>query len=124
MPATVDRPMAPKELGGLQEVAKPEAPNLTEIMFEELKQQNQRFIPGLTATLTTFGIPHIKPGCFVVVENVGSLYDGTYALHGVTHSWSGQAIESTLTLRSYTPQVSNVVEGVVKPSANLSGSQQ
>lgn len=123
VPAVVDRPTARKEVGGLREVETPEVPNLAEAMLANLKVQGKRFIPGITATLTTFGIPEIKPGIFVVIENVGALYEGTYALHGVTHTWSGQEIESSLTLRSYTPQVSDTVKAVIKLDANTSGAQ-
>jgi phage protein D len=115
--------MGRKESGGLKEVSTPETPNLAEAMFAGLTSQATRFIPGITATLTTFGVPDIKPGIYVVVENVGALYQGTYALNGVTHTWSGQEIESTLTLRAYTPQVSDTVLPIIKLETNPSGAQ-
>ena len=123
VPTVVDRPMGRKEIGGLKEVPSPETPNLAEAMFAGLTVQASRFIPGITATLTTFGVPDIKPGIYVVVENVGALYQGTYSLNGVTHTWSGKEIESALTLRAYTPQVSDTVLPIIKLETNPSGAQ-
>jgi hypothetical protein len=38
---------------------------------------------------------------FVIIENVGSFYEGSYRVVSLTHNWTGAEIETTLTLTSY-----------------------
>jgi len=97
-----NRTLAPKEHGVQSEVTRPETPNLAVSLINDVRAQMTRFVPGIEATLVTFGIPSIAAGTYVRVEGVGSIYTGVYSVQGVTHSWSGADIETTLTLRSYT----------------------
>lgn len=97
-----NRTLAPKEHGVQSEVTRPETPNLAVSLINDVRAQMTRFVPGIEATLVTFGIPSITAGTYVRVEGVGSIYTGVYSVQGVTHSWSGADIETTLTLRSYT----------------------
>jgi hypothetical protein len=89
------------EYGVLAEVERPETANLIQASFDRAVVQQSRFVAGLTMTLVSFGIPHIRTNSYVFVQNVGNIYSGTYRVEGVTHSWAGTDIETTLTLRSY-----------------------
>jgi hypothetical protein len=111
------------ESGRREEPVKAEANDFISSINETMTVSVTRFVAGLTATLVSFGIPHIVPNIYVKVVGVGSFYEGIYYVEGVSHTWSGADIETTLTLRSRTasndlPQVN--VE--VAPSANIDGS--
>ena len=80
----------------------PEAVTSAANLDNILQIQLARFVPGITATLTTFGIPHIDTGLFVTVDGVGMMFTGIYMVFGLTHSWSGNDIETSLTLRAHT----------------------
>jgi hypothetical protein len=97
-----NRALAPKEHGVQAEVTKPEAPNLAVKMIDDVRAQMTRFVPGIEATLVTFGIPDIEAGSYVRVEGVGALYTGIYSVNGITHTWNGADIETSLTLRATT----------------------
>lgn len=106
---------------GSQQISGPaEVPNLIASMYERLRGGATRFVPGLSATLVTFGIPHIKTNTFVIVRNVGNFYEGVYRIMGFTHAWSGTDIETTLTLRAYTPENNlPIVEPIINFTANI-----
>lgn len=97
-----NRALVPKEYGVQVEVAKPETPNLAESLINDVRAQMTRFVPGIEATLVTFGIPDITAGSYVRVEGVGVMHTGIYSVQGVTHTWSGADIETSLTLRATT----------------------
>lgn len=90
------------EAGAMAPLPVAETENMASAMERGLRNELARFVPGITATLTTFGIPHIETGLFVSVDGVGSMFTGIYMVYGITHAWSGNDIETTLTLRSYT----------------------
>jgi uncharacterized RmlC-like cupin family protein len=71
-------------------------------MIDDVRAQMTRFVPGIEATLVTFGIPDIEAGSYVRVEGVGALYTGIYSVNGITHTWNGADIETSLTLRATT----------------------
>ena len=111
------------ESGRREEPVKAEANDFLSSINETMTVSVTRFVAGLTATLVSFGIPHIVPNIYVKVVGVGSFYEGIYYVEGVSHTWSGADIETTLTLRSRTP--SNTLPQVdvqVAPSANIDGS--
>jgi hypothetical protein len=89
------------EVGRQVEVTNPEAPNITQMLLDRVQANSTRFVSGLNATLTSFGIPHAMTNTFVIVENVGSFYAGSYRVLSLTHNWTGAEIETTLTLKSY-----------------------
>ena len=89
------------EVGKQVEVINPEAPNITQMLLDRVQANSTRFVSGLNATLTSFGIPHAMTNTFVIVENVGSFYAGSYRVLSLTHNWTGAEIETTLTLKSY-----------------------
>lgn len=97
-----NRGLAPKENGVQAEVTKPESPNLAVKLLNDVRAQMTRFVPGIESTLVTFGIPNITAGIYVRVEGVGAMYTGIYSVQGITHSWNGADIETTLTLRATT----------------------
>ena len=97
-----NRGLAPKENGVQAEVTKPESPNLAVKILNDVRAQMTRFVPGIESTLVTFGIPNITAGIYVRVEGVGAMYTGIYSVQGITHSWNGADIETTLTLRATT----------------------
>ena len=110
----------PNEYGSQQITGPVEVPNLIASMYERLRGGATRFVPGLSATLTTFGIPQVKSNTFVVVRNVGNFYEGVYRIMGFTHAWSGTDIETTLTLRAYTPENNlPIVEPIINYTANI-----
>lgn len=92
---------SPVEAGVIVLPPTPEAISNKNEMDGVLKNELARFVPGITATLTTFGIPHIDTGAFVSVDGVGAMFTGIYMVNGLTHSWSGNDIETSLTLRAY-----------------------
>ena len=93
---------SPVEAGVVVMPPTPEAVVNADNLDSILQVQLARFVPGITATLTTFGIPHIDTGLFVSVDGVGAMFTGIYMVYGLTHSWSGNDIETSLTLRAHT----------------------
>jgi len=93
---------SPVEAGVVVMPPVPEAVTGAGSLDNTLQIQLARFVPGITATLTTFGIPHIDTGLFVSVDGVGAMFTGIYMVFGLTHSWSGNDIETSLTLRAHT----------------------
>jgi len=93
---------SPVEAGAVVMPPTPEAVTGAGNLDSILRVQLARFVPGITATLTTFGIPHIDTGLFVTVDGVGAMFTGVYLVYGLTHSWSGNDIETSLTLRAHT----------------------
>jgi hypothetical protein len=96
---------SPTEAGVVVMPPVPEAVTGADNLDSILRVQLARFVPGITATLTTFGIPHIDTGLFVAVDGVGAMFTGIYLVFGLTHSWSGNDIETSLTLRAHTNQI-------------------
>jgi uncharacterized RmlC-like cupin family protein len=96
---------SPVEAGVVVMPPVPEAVTGADNLGSTLQIQLARFVPGITATLTTFGIPHIDTGLFVAVDGVGAMFTGIYLVFGLTHSWSGNDIETSLTLRAHTNQI-------------------
>lgn len=97
---------SPTEAGAIVMPSVPDAIVGANGLDRTLQVQLARFVPGITATLTTFGIPHIDTGLFVSVDGVGAMFTGIYMVFGLTHSWSGNDIETSLTLRAHTNQTS------------------
>jgi hypothetical protein len=89
------------EFGVQVEVTNPESPNMVQMLLDRVQSNATRFVSGLTATLVSFGIPQVLTNTFVIVENVGSFYEGSYRVVSLTHNWTGAEIETTLTLTSY-----------------------
>jgi hypothetical protein len=96
---------SPTEAGVVVMPPVPEAVVNADNLDSILRVQLSRFVPGITATLTTFGIPHIDTGLFVSVDGVGAMFTGIYLVFGLTHSWSGNDIETSLTLRAHTNEI-------------------
>ena len=94
----------PVEVGAIVSPPPAETKNMAGAMNDSLVNELARFVPGISATLTTFGIPHIDTGLFVVVDGVGAMFTGVYMVVGLTHSWSGNDIETSLTLRAHTAE--------------------
>ena len=92
------------EVGAIVTSPPPETPNMAAAMEKGLVNELGKFVPGISATLTTFGIPHIDTGIFVLVEGVGAMFTGIYMVLGMTHSWIGNDIETSLTLRAHTAE--------------------
>lgn len=92
---------SPVEAGVIVSPPTPEAISSKDTMDGVLKNELARFVPGISATLTTFGIPHIDTGTFISVDGVGAMFTGVYMVQGLTHSWSGNDIETSLTIRAY-----------------------
>lgn len=88
------------ETGPLVQSTNAESPNLVEDAFADIRQQATRFVSGLECSLVTFGVPHIRTDVEVIVQNIGAIYDGVYRVMGVTLSWTGAEIETTLTIHS------------------------
>lgn len=53
---------------------------------------------GLSASITTIGIPDLKPMEYVYLFNIGKKFDGWYQVLQFTHSWSGGNFETTISL--------------------------
>lgn len=96
---------SPTEAGVVVMPPVPEAITGKDTINSLLRIQLARFVPGITATLTTFGIPHIDTGLYVSVDGVGAMFTGIYLVYGLTHAWSGNDIETSLTLRAHTNDV-------------------
>ncbi len=110
------------ESGRREEVVNSEANSLLASITDTATVSVTRFVAGLNATLVSFGIPHIVPNIYVKVIGVGSFYEGVYFVEGVSHSWSGADIETTLTLGSRTPENGlPAVNPTVAPNANIDG---
>jgi hypothetical protein len=89
------------EFGVQVEVTNPESPNMVQMLLDRVQANSTRFVSGLNATLVSFGIPQVLTNTFVIVENTGSFYDGSYRVISLSHNWTGAEIETTLTLKSY-----------------------
>lgn len=53
---------------------------------------------GLSASVTTIGIPDLKPMEYILLSNIGKKFDGWYQVLQFTHNWSGGNFETTMSL--------------------------
>ena len=60
------------------------------------RRVTQGRLAAYNASLTTFGIPEIKPGERVAVVGLGDLFDGIFMVKEVTQTWSAGTIETSI----------------------------